>query len=104
MALVQKCIVHPGEDASSILPQHVALVTEDGSDFGGGSAAAATTSAAGIVKKASATEAVSSPDAAAAATATVTKEEFDAVVTLLNECKAKLNDHLTKAKTAGQMA
>lgn len=100
--LVQKFIVHDAAEASSILPQHVALVTPEGSEYGG--ADNATTAKPGLVKKASATEAVSSPDAEAAATTTVTKEEFDAVVTLLNECKAKLNDHLTKAKTAGQMA
>ena len=33
-----------------------------------------------------------------------TKAEFDAVVALLNECKAQLNDHLSKVKSAGQMA
>lgn len=101
---VQKYIVHPGDEASSLLPQHVALVNEDGSDFGGEAPGNATTSTAGLVKKASATTAIASPDATAAATETVTKAEFDAVVTLLNECKAQVNDMISKAKTAGQMA
>lgn len=102
--LVQKYVVHPGAEASSLLPQHVALVNEDGSDFGGEAPGNATTSTAGLVKKASATTAIASPDAVAAATETVTKAEFDAVVTLLNECKAQVNDMISKAKTAGQMA
>ncbi len=105
MPLVQKFVVHGGSEASSLMPQHVALVTEDGDDFGGGSAASdATTSKAGIVKKASSTAPVSSADAAQAAGDAPTKAEFDAAVALLNECKAKLNDHLAKAKSAGQMA
>lgn len=103
--LVQKYIVHPGTEASSLLPQHVALVQEDGSDFGGGEAPGnATTTTAGLVKKSSAVSVVASADAAAAASDTPTKAEFDAVVTLLNECKAQLNDLIAKAKTAGQMA
>lgn len=100
--LVQKFIVHGADEASSILPQHVALVTPEGDPFDG--ASNATTNKPGLVKKASVTDAVASPDATAAASETVTKAEFDAVVTLLNECKAKLNDHLTKAKSSGQMA
>lgn len=64
---------------------------------------AATTSAQGLVKKASATNAVASADAAAAGDAP-TKAEFDAVVTLCNELKAQVNDLITKAKSAGQMA
>ena len=104
--IVQKVIVHEGADASPLLPMDVALYNEDGTPFTGGGAApaAATTTTAGIVKKASATNAVASPDATAAAAETVTKAEFDAVVTLLNECKAQLNDLISKAKTAGQMA
>lgn len=104
--IVQKCIVHEDADVSPLLPMHVALFNEDGTPFTGGGDApgAATTSTAGLVKKASATTAISSPDAAAAATETVTKAEFDAVVTLLNECKAQVNDIISKAKTAGQMA
>lgn len=104
--LVQKVIVHEDADVSPLLPMHVALYNEDGTPFTGGGAApaAATTTTAGVVKKASATSAVASPDATAAATETVTKAEFDAVVTLLNECKAQLNDLIAKAKTAGQMA
>lgn len=104
--LVQKVIVHEDADVSPLLPMDVALYNADGTPFSGGGAApaAATTTTAGIVKKASATNAVASPDATAAATETVTKAEFDAVVTLLNECKAQLNDLISKAKTAGQMA
>ena len=103
--LVQKYIVHPGAEASDLLPQHVALVKEDGSDFGGGKAPGnATTTTAGLVKKSSAVSAVSSANAAAAAGDAPTKAEFDAVVTLLNECKKQLNDMIAKAKTAGQMA
>ena len=56
------------------------------------------------MKKASNTAAVSSADAIQAAGEAPTKAEFDAVVALLNECKARLNDHLSKVKTAGQMA
>lgn len=104
--IVQKVIVHEDADVSPLLPMDVALYNEDGTPFTGGGAApaAATTTTAGIVKKASATNAVASPDATAAAAETVTKAEFDAVVTLLNECKAQLNDLIAKAKTAGQMA
>lgn len=65
---------------------------------------AATTSAQGLVKKASATNAVASADATAAAEDAPTKAEFDAVVTLCNELKAQVNDLITKAKSAGQMA
>ena len=65
---------------------------------------AATTTAMGGVKKASATVAVSASDAAAAAADTVTKAEFDAVVALANANKAAINDIISKAKTAGQMA
>ena len=65
---------------------------------------AATTTAAGLVKKSSGVSTVSAADAAAAASDTVTKEEFDAVVTLVNSCKAQINDLISKAKSAGQMA
>lgn len=103
--LIQKLVVHEGPEASDLMPMHVALVNDDGSDFGGGEAPGnATTSTAGLVKKASATTAIASPNATAAAAETVTKAEFDAVVTLLNECKAQVNDMISKAKTAGQMA
>lgn len=104
--LVQKVIVHDDADVSPLLPMDVALFTEDGEPYGGGGAAPgnATTTTAGLVKKASATDAVSAADAVAAATETVTKAEFDAVVTLVNELKSKVNDHITKSKTAGQMA
>lgn len=65
---------------------------------------AATTSSQGLVKKASGTTAVASPDAVAAEGAAPTKAEFDAVVTLCNELKTQLNDLITNAKRAGQMA
>lgn len=103
--LVQKYIVHPGSEASNLLPQHVALVNEDGGDFGGGKAPGnATTTIAGLVKKSSAVSAVASANAAAAAGDTPTKAEFDAVVALANELKTQVNDLISKAKTAGQMA
>lgn len=103
--LVQKLVVHGGDEASGLMPMHVALVTEDGSDFGGGDAPGnATTTTAGLVKKSSAVTAVASADAAAATGDAPTKAEFDAVVALANECKAQLNDLIAKAKTAGQMA
>lgn len=103
--IVQKVIVHEDTDASPLLPMDVALFNEDGTPFTGGSAPSdATTSKAGVVKKASNTAAVSSADATQAAGDAPTKAEFDAVVALLNECKAQLNDHLSKVKTAGQMA
>lgn len=65
---------------------------------------AATTSAQGLVKKASATNAVASANAVVATGEAPTKAEFDAVVTLCNELKAQVNDLITKAKSAGQMA
>ena len=103
--LVQKFVVHSVSEASPLLPQHVALVNEDGTEFGGGqSVGSATTAKEGLVKKASATEAVSIADAAAAAGETVTKAEFDSVVALCNALKAALNDHMAKAKSAGQTA
>lgn len=156
--LVQKMIVCKAEEASPLLPVRVALVSEDGSDYGGGGGdvtvdtlggatdtgkslmkasdaeaaraaigagtssfsgsyddltekpsipaapSAATTSAAGLVKKAGAVDPVASADAAAAAGETPTKEEFAAVVALLNECKSKLNSLIANEKTAGQMA
>lgn len=106
-SLVQKFIVEDVDKASSLMPQHVALVKPDGSAFtggGGASVADATTAKAGIVKKASATAAVASADATEAAGDAPTKAEFDAVVALCNELKAQLNDVITKAKSAGQMA
>lgn len=106
MSLVQKFIVEDVEKASSLLPQHIVLVNPDGTEFTGGGTAPgdATTTKAGLVKKASATNAVASADATAAAGDAPTKAEFDAVVTLCNELKAQVNDLITKAKGAGQMA
>lgn len=103
--LIQKLVVHEGSEASDLMPMHVALVNDDGSDFGGGEAPGnATTTVAGLVKKSSAVSAVSSANAAAAAGDAPTKAEFDAVVKLVNELKTQVNDLITKAKTAGQMA
>ena len=103
--LIQKLVVHEGSEASDLMPMHVALVKEDGSDFGGGEAPGnATTTTAGLVKKSSAVSAVASANATAAAGDAPTKAEFDAVVALANECKKQLNDLISKAKTAGQMA
>lgn len=105
MELVQKAIVHKKAEASPLLPMHIALVNEDGTEFDGGEApSAATVEKAGVVKKASATAPVAAADATVAAGDTVTVEEFNKVVTLLNECKAKLNDSISKSKSAGQMA
>ena len=103
--IVQKVIVHEDADASPLLPMDVALFNEDGTPFTGGGPAPsdATTSKAGV-RKASNTAAVSSANATQAAGDAPTKAEFDAVVALLNDCKAQLNDHLSKVKTAGQMA
>lgn len=88
------------------MPMHIALVNEDGTAFSGGGEAPgdATTTKAGLVKKSSGVSTVSAADAAAAASDTVTKAEFDAVVTLVNSCKAQINDLISKAKSAGQMA
>lgn len=104
--MVQKFIVEDVEKASSLMPAHIALVNPDGTPWTGGGTAPedATTTKAGLVKKASATNAVASADATAAAGDAPTKAEFDAVVTLCNELKAQVNDLITKAKSAGQMA
>lgn len=128
MALVQKFIVEDAAKASSILPQHVALVNTDGSPvtMGGSIAAnsvdtakikdgavtaakladdakpkAATTSAAGIVKKASGVAAVASADIAGAAGANPTKEEYAKAVALANETKKQLNALIAALKAAG---
>lgn len=102
----------PAEEAPAVpAGQSVMLavaVGEDGEavDIGGGESyvlPAATSSELGGVKAAAATEAVSAADAAAAAAETVTKAEFDAVVSLANALKAAVNDIISKAKTAGQM-
>ena len=103
--LIQKLVVHEGSEASDLMPMHVALVNDDGSDFGGGEAPGnATTTTAGLVKKSSSVSAVASADAAVAAGSAPTKAEFDAVVALVNELKTQVNDLIAKAKAAGQMA
>lgn len=66
---------------------------------------AATTAALGGVKKAATVDAVESTDATStASTDTVSPAEFAAAVTLLNECKKKLNSVIANEKSAGQMA
>lgn len=84
MDLVQKYVVHDSDEASPLLPMHIALVNEDGSEFGGG-AAPATVAKAGVVKKMSAVAALADD----ATTADVI---------------AAVNDLIAKAKTAGVMA
>ena len=132
MPLVQKYIVEDAGKASSVLPQHVALVNPDGSpvSFGGGALAAdsvdtakikdgavtaaklaadakpkpATESAAGLVKKASAVAPIASADAEAAAGANPTKEEYAKAVALANETKKQVNALIAALKAAGAMA
>lgn len=106
MPLVQKFIVEDASKASSILPQHVALVNPDGSpvDLGGTVYGAATTTKAGLVKKASGVAAVASADPAVAAGAAPTKAEFDKVVTIAVELKKQLNAALSALKSGGIMA
>lgn len=88
----------------------VSLVNPDGTAFtGGGSTAsytlkAATTSALGGVKQGTAVADVTSADSAAAAADAVTKAEFDAVVTELNETKKQFNAALAALRTAGVIA
>lgn len=106
----------------------VALFNEDGTPFtgGGSSPAAATTTTAGVVKQAAATGNILAADGVASAVANAvaaagdapTKAEYDAVValvndlkakntaqvTLLNELKTKLGQVLTRGRDAGQIA
>lgn len=66
---------------------------------------AATTEALGGVKKAATVAAVAAADATStASTETVNPAEFAAAVTLLNECKQRLNSVIANEKSAGQMA
>ena len=65
----------------------------------------ATTAAAGVVKMATAVANVAAADATStASTETVSTTEFAAAVTLLNECKSKLNALLAAERTAGQLS
>lgn len=82
----------------------VALFNEDGTAFTGSAPVAATASTAGVVKQAVVTPQVAADDAVAAAGTAPTKAEFDAVVTLANELKEKLNDVINAARDAGQAA
>ena len=94
----------PGPDTQAVVDMHIDNPDAIGGGGGGYVLPEATTSAIGGVKKAATVAAVSSADAAAAAGDAPTKAEFDAVVALCNELKAKLNSTLANVKSAGQMA
>lgn len=65
----------------------------------------ASTATAGVVKVASAVGNVAAADATSTASSeTVSPDEFSAAVTLLNECKTKLNALLDAERTAGQLS
>ena len=65
----------------------------------------ASTATAGVVKMASAVSNVAAADASStSSTETVNPTEFAAVVTLVNECKTKLNALLAAERTAGQLS
>lgn len=65
----------------------------------------ATTETAGLVKMATAVANVAAADATSTASAeTVNPAEFAAAVTLLNECKTKLNALLAAERAAGQLS
>ena len=65
----------------------------------------ASTATAGVVKMASAVANVAAADATSTASSeTVSPAEFSAAVTLLNECKTKLNALLAAERTAGQLS
>lgn len=94
----------PGPDTQAVVDMHIDNPDAIGGGGSGYVLPAATTSALGGVKKAATVAAVSAADATAAAGDTVTKAEFDAVVTLCNELKSKLNSALANMKSAGQFA
>lgn len=72
---------------------------------GGSAPGNATTSTAGVVKMATAVANVAAADATSTASAeTVNPTEFAAAVTLLNECKTKLNALLAAERAAGQLS
>lgn len=65
----------------------------------------ASTATAGVVKMATAVANVAAADAQSTASSeTVAPSEFSAVVTLLNECKTKLNALLAAERTAVQLS
>ena len=65
----------------------------------------ASTATAGVVKMATAVANVAAANATStASTETVSTAEFAAVVTLVNECKTKLNALLAAERTAGQLS
>lgn len=105
MATLNAHIVEePGPDSQAVVDMYIDNPDELGGGGGSYTLPEATTSALGGVKKAASVAAVSAADATAAAGDTVTKAEFDAVVTLCNELKAKLNSALANMKSAGQIA
>lgn len=85
--------------------QAVQLVHIEGLPSGGSTPGNATTATAGVVKMATAVANVAAADATStASTETVDPAEFAAAVTLLNECKTKLNALLAAERTAGQLS
>lgn len=64
----------------------------------------ATASVLGGVKQSAVTALVAAADAIAASGEAVTVAEFNKVVTLLNECKAKLNSVISADRASGQAA
>lgn len=63
----------------------------------------ATTSQKGIVKKAAAVGTISTANVDTAISGTSADEQLEAMRTLLNETKGKINEIITKLKTAGIM-
>lgn len=85
--------------------QHVEEVHIEGLPSGGSTPGNATTATAGVVKMATAVANVAATDATSSASSeTVNPTEFAAAVTLLNECKLKLNALLAAERTAGQLS
>lgn len=85
--------------------QAVQLVHIDGLPSGGSTPGNASTATAGIVKMATAVANVTAANATStSSTETVNPTEFAAVVTLVNECKTKLNALLAAERTAGQLS
>lgn len=85
--------------------QHVEEVHIEGLPSGGSAPGNATTATAGVVKMATAVANVAATDATSSASSeTVDPTEFAAAVTLLNECKSKLNALLAAERTAGQLS
>ncbi|MDM8162418.1 hypothetical protein [Collinsella intestinalis] len=87
-------------DGQAVQPVHI-----DGLPSGGSTPGNASTATAGVVKMATAVANVAAADATSTASSeTVAPSEFSAAVTLLNECKTKLNALLAAERTAGQLS